>query len=171
MKMRITPLSLVGLLIILGVNAELLFATMTGIVSDNSAAADKVDWQPSLRASTGSAANRKPIEGYQQILARPVFFKSREPYVPPPPPPPPAPPPAVIMPPPPVVIDPGLVLGGIMIKNDVRKAFVFSRAGADGSWTAEGEEFMGWKVRSINGTGAKLEQQGRSIELQLYPPQ
>ncbi len=28
---------------------------------------------------------------------------------------------------------------------------------------------MGWKVISINGTGTRLEQHGRSIELQLYP--
>jgi hypothetical protein len=165
MKMRIAPLGVVGLLVILGVNAGLLMAVATEIRSDRSVAVDKVDWHPSLPASIGSVANRKPIEGYQQMLARPVFFKSRQPYVPPPP----APPPALIVAPPPVVLDPGLVLGGVMIKNNVRKAFVFNRGGAGGTWTAEGDEFMGWKVISISGTGARLEQQGRSIDLQLYP--
>ena len=56
-----------------------------------------------------------------------------------------------------------------MIKNDVRKAYVFSRAGASGAWTREGDEFMGLQIRSITRTGAKLKQKGRSLDLQLYP--
>ena len=56
-----------------------------------------------------------------------------------------------------------------MIKSDVKKAYVFSRAGTNGIWTSEGDEFMGWQVRSINRGGVKLEQKGRSIDLQLYP--
>jgi hypothetical protein len=167
MKLRIAPLGLVGLLTAIAVNAGLLAAIATEVVSDNLAAADKADWNPNLPASVGNIASRRPIEAYRPIVASPVFFKSREPYVPPPP----APPPVMIATPPPVVIDPGLVLGGVMIKDTIRKAYVFSRSAAGGTWTAEGEEFMGWKVRSINGSGAKLEQQGRSIDLQLYPPQ
>ena len=56
-----------------------------------------------------------------------------------------------------------------MIKNDVRKAYVFSRAKAGGVWIGEGDDFMGWQIRSINKTNAQLEQKGRSIDLQLYP--
>lgn len=56
-----------------------------------------------------------------------------------------------------------------MIKNDVRKAFVFSRGGSGGAWIAEGDDFMGWQIRSIDRTSAKLEQKGRSLDLQLYP--
>ena len=67
------------------------------------------------------------------------------------------------------VVDSGLVLGGVMIKNDVRKAYVFSRAKAGGAWIGEGDDFMGWQIRSINKTNAQLEQKGRSIDLQLYP--
>ena len=82
----------------------------------------------------------------------------------------PPPPPAVIAPPPPVVIDPGLVLGGVLIKNGVRKAYVFSRANTGGgAWISEGQDFMGWSIKSVSGAGAKLEQQGRSIDLRLYP--
>ena len=164
MKRRIAPLSAAGLFIVAGVNAWPLAAIAIEVASDSSADADKVDWNLSLSASVGSVANRRPIEAYGQILARPVFFKSREPFVLAPPPPPPAP-----MLPPPVVIDPGLVLGGVMIKNDVRKAYVFSRSNASGAWASEGDDFMGWQIRSINRTGAKLEQKGRSIDLQLYP--
>ena len=108
----------------------------------------------------------KPIDAYREILARPIFFKSREPFVPAPPPPPPV----VAAMPPPVVADPGLVLGGVLIKNGVKKAYVFSRANAGaGAWISEGQDFMGWSITSVSGAGAKLEQQGRSIDLRLYP--
>jgi hypothetical protein len=165
MKWRIAPLGAVGLLIALGLNAWLVTAIATEIVSDRLAATDKANWNLSLSTSAGNVANRRPIDAYKQILARPVFFKSREPFVPPPAPPPPV----LVVATPPMVVDPGLVLGGVMIKNDVRKAYVFSRANASGAWTSEGDGFMGWQIRSINGAGAKLEQKGRSIDLQLYP--
>jgi hypothetical protein len=165
MKWRIAPLGAIGLFIVVGINAWLLTALVTEVVSDNLAATEKVDWQVSLSASAGSVANRRPIEAYGQILARPVFSKSREPFVPVPPPPPPA----VKQTPPPVAIDPGLVLGGVMIKNDIRKAYVFSGANTNGLWISEGGDFMGWELKSISGTGAKLEQNGRLMDLQLYP--
>ncbi|HXO69416.1 MAG TPA: hypothetical protein VN838_10680 [Bradyrhizobium sp.] len=166
MKLRIAPLGAVGLLIVLGLNVWLLTAIAVEIGSDDPAASTKADWNPGLSTSVGNAADRRPIGAYTQILAHPVFFKSREPYVPPPPPPPPV----AIAPPPPMVVDPGLVLGGVMIKKDVRKAYLFGRAGASGAWTSEGDEFQGWRVKSITRIGVKLEQNGRSIDLQLYPP-
>jgi hypothetical protein len=165
MKWRIAPLGAVGLLIVLGLNLWLLTAIATEIVFDIPAAIDKVDWNLGLSASVGNVANRKPIEAYRQILAHPVFFKSREPFVPTPAPPPPNP--VLIATPPPV--DPGLILGGVMITNDIRKAYVFSRSNASGAWASEGDNFMGWQIRSIDRAGAKLEQRGRSIDLQLYP--
>ena len=165
MKWSISPVGAAGLFIVAGINVWLLTAIVIEIVSDSQPAADKVDWNLSLSALVGNVANRRPVEAYRQILARPVFFKSREPFVPAPPPPPPV----LIATPPPTVVDPGLVLGGVMIKNDVRKAYVFSKAGTNGAWTGEGDEFMGWKMTSINRTGAKLEQKGRSIDLLLYP--
>ena len=72
--------------------------------------------------------------------------------------------------PPPVAVDPGLVVGGVMIKRGLSKAYLFSKAGSCGAWAGEGETFQGWKVKSVKSTGVKLEQTGRSIELSLYPP-
>ena len=119
-----------------------------------------------MSSSGEKVAAAKPVDAYREILVRPIFFRSREPYVPAPPPPPPA----VAAMPPPVVVDPGLVLGGVMIKNGVRKAYLFSRANiAGGTWISEGQDFMGWSIRSVSGADAKLEQQGRSIDLRLYP--
>lgn len=164
MKWCTTPLGAIGLFILVSINIWLVISIATVIMS-NDLAADRVDWNVNLKASVGSVVDRKPIGAYQQILARPVFFKSREPFLPSPPPPHPAMKAAPV----PVAIDPGLVLGGVMIKHDIRKAYVFSKANVGGLWISEGSDFMGWELKSINGGGAKLERQGQSIDLQLYP--
>ena len=165
MKWRIAPLRAAGLLVVLGINAGLLASVVTLATSDGLDTVDKIPWSVDLSGSVASAANRKPIEGYGQILARPAFFKSREPFAPAPP----APPPVVAAVPPPVVVDPGLAVGGVMIKNGLSKAYLFSKAGAGGGWAGEGETFQGWKVTSVDRSGVKLEQSGRSIDLLLYP--
>ena len=165
MKLRATPVGAVGLVAAFAVNAWLFSVIVTELGSDAQAIPEKADWHVNLAAADSTIANRKPIDAYPQILEHPVFFKSRAPFVPPPPPPPR--PPAIV--PPTAAVDPGLALGGIMMNKNVRKAYVFSKAGASGAWTSEGDEFMGWRVSAINGSGAKLEQSGRSIELLLYP--
>jgi hypothetical protein len=126
---------------------------------------DKVDWNADLSDSVAGASGRKPLEAYGEILAHPVFFKSRTPFVPD------SPKQITVAaaPPPPVVVDPGLAVGGVMIKNGLNRAYLFSRAGQGGGWASEGEMFQGWKVTVVDKTGVKLEQGGRSIDLQLYP--
>jgi hypothetical protein len=165
MKWRVAPVRVIGLVVVLCVNAGLLASVATQLASDGSAVADKIDWNVNLTGSVANATNRRPVESYGQILARPVLFKSREPFVPPPPAPP-----AVTVAPPPVIVDPGLAVGGVMIKRGFSKAYLFSKAGSGGAWAGEGETFQGWKVKSVKSTGVKLEQTGRSIELSLYPP-
>ena len=165
MKWRIPTLALMGLVMACAVNAGLIVAIATELVSDPFTELEKANWKPNVSSSIVDAANRKPIGAYAQILARPAFYKSREPYVPPPP----LPQPVMAAAPSPMIVDPGLVLGGVMLKSNTKKAYLFTRSSTEGAWTAEGSEFMGWKVRSISGTGAKLEQSGRSINLQLYP--
>lgn len=46
--------------------------------------------------------------------------------------------------------NPGLAVSGVMIIVGLKTAFVCSRGGANGAWIKEGEDFMGWKVVSIN---------------------
>jgi hypothetical protein len=120
-----------------------------------------------MSKSIDPATIRKSIESYPLTLAHPVFYKTREPFVPPPPAPP-APPPKVV-PPAPVVTDPGLILGGVLTNPNVRKVFLFSKADPHGSWVNEGESFMGWRIQSVGASSARLQQQDRIVELQLYP--
>ncbi len=164
MRWRVAPLRVAGLLIVLGVNAGLLASVATQLASDGSTTAEQTDWNVNLTGSVANPTNRRPVDSYGQILARPVLFKSREPFVSPPPTPPP-----VTVTPPPAVADPGLAVGGVMIKNGLSKAYLFSKAGQGGAWTGEGDTFQGWKVKSVKSTGVKLEQTGRLIELSLYP--
>ena len=164
MRWRIAPLRAAGLLAILGINTGLLASVVMLATSEGMAPADKIPWSVNLSDSVANAANRKPIEGYGQILARPVFFKSREPFVPAPRAPLP-----VLVTSSVATVDPGLAVGGVMIKNGLSKAYLFSKAGAGEGWASEGETFQGWKITSVDSSGVKLERGGRSIDLQLYP--
>jgi hypothetical protein len=164
LRLQLAPLPAVGLLTIVGINGALLAKVTMQVISDDPVVADSVNWNAHLPGSIANAAGRKPIDAYRQILAHPLFFKSREPFVPAPPAPPPAP-----AQPPAVVVDPGLVVGGVMMTSALSKAYLFSRAGPSGTWISEGEMFQGWRVKAIDKSGVRLEQGGRSIDLQLYP--
>jgi hypothetical protein len=56
-----------------------------------------------------------------------------------------------------------------MTNRHLRKVYLLTKANPAGSWLAEGESFMGWKIQSVDASSAKLQQQDRTIELQLYP--
>ena len=58
-----------------------------------------------------------------------------------------------------------------MITGGAKKAYLFRKSDRAGSWLAEGEEIMGWKVQAIDSGGATLQKDGRNIELPLYTPQ
>lgn len=105
----------------------------------------------------------KPARAYAETLAHPVFYKTRAPYVPPPPPPPVAPQVGPL-----ASMDPGIVLGGVAIHGNLKKAYLYTKAGPQGSWVTEGETYMGWKIGSIEPGSATLQQAGRTLELQLY---
>lgn len=121
--------------------------------------------RPSLpEQTTGSA---KPIDGYREILARPLFSKTREPFV--------ARPAAAIVPQPPNLrppplppADPGISVAGIMISGITREAYLVKKPSSRGTWVREGAEFMGWTVQSISAGIATLQQSNRTIELRLY---
>ena len=120
-----------------------------------------------LSAANEPAARARPIADYHQTLARPLFSKTRAPFVPPPPPPPvQAPKPA---PPAPVFVDPGFSVGGLIISGMIRKAYLMKKPDSHGVWVREGDDFMGWKLRSITASAATLQQNDRTLEVRLYP--
>ncbi|WP_311976463.1 hypothetical protein [Bradyrhizobium aeschynomenes] len=161
-----TPLA--GVLALL-VGLDLLFgawlATLVG--GGEAPGARRAAWEAPVVRTMAGVAERQPLQTYAEILAHPVFQKSREPFVPPPPPPPPSTP---VIAPPPVVVDAGVLVGGVMINGGTSKAYLLSKVGGGaGSWVTENETFQGWRVTSIDASGVRIEQAGRAIELQLYP--
>lgn len=164
MKLRLSPLALLSFVAMGCVDVWLLTVALGTFANDDEVPTGKFEWSSRLSTSGSGMPDVKPINAYNEILLRPVFFKTRAPFVPPPPPPPP-PQAAIPRPPPP---DPGLVLGGVTIARGIRKAYLMSRAGPGGTWVSEGESFMGWKVESVSATGTTLQQQDRTIELELY---
>jgi hypothetical protein len=170
MTLRIAPLAAAGLLALASLNAWSFSSLVGEILNDDQQGAEKSEWRPQLSTPADDKGVQKPIEDYSLILAHPVFFKSREPFVPTPPPPP-APVKAAPAPPPPVV-DPGLVLGGVMAIGHLRKAYLLTKANPAGSWVSEGDTFMGWIIRSVDphkGAGA-FKSQTRRPSSQPHKP-
>lgn len=167
MRMRIAPLAAIGLAALAGTNAWLLTIVVADLAGEEPAAIAAPAWNPKLSGTGDELAAARPIDAYRQTLAHPVFFKTREPYVAPPRPV--APTPAALPKAPPVIVDPGLIVAGIIIGHGVRKAYIHGKTDPHGSWVAEGESLTGWKVEAIDADGVKLHQQDRTIELQLYP--
>jgi hypothetical protein len=117
---RISPLAAAGLLGLAAIDTWLAAIIAADIGASDQAATPQIQSTLRLTPSTDGAPSSKPIDAYGQILAHPIFYRTREPFVPPPPvaPKPVTPP----VPPAPVYTDPALVVAGIMIDRGVRKA-------------------------------------------------
>ncbi|WP_316205385.1 hypothetical protein [Bradyrhizobium sp. SZCCHNS3004] len=163
--MRVTPTAnvlaaLTCLNLLLGVKL-----VMLGLGED-SIGSQQATWDAPLPRSIAGAAGQRPAEAFAEIVTHPVFYKSRQAFVPPPP----APPPAPVVHGPVVPADPGFLVAGVLLKQGVSKAYLLSRAGSGGgSWVGEREIFLGWQVKAISSSGVKVEQGGRLVELHLYP--
>jgi hypothetical protein len=166
-RARIAPLATAGLLALASLNAWSLTSLVGEILDGDQPGPAEVEWRPQLSTSGDDMGGQKRIEDYSLISAHPIFYKTREPFVPPPPPSPA--PPKVVQAPPAAPVDPGLILGGVMTTGHLRKAYLLTKANPAGSWVAEGDNFMGWIIKSVDSSSAKVQQQDRTIELQLYP--
>lgn len=147
-----------------GVNVWLLLATVQQVMSADQVETAQPGWTPQLPRLEDAQALTTATAAHREILVHPIFSRSRAPYVPPAPPAPKSGPP-----PPAVFIDPGLVLGGVIVNGTVKKAYLFQKTNQSGAWVAEGDEFVGWRVQSITPEVARLEKETHVIEVRLYP--
>jgi hypothetical protein len=169
-QLRISPLAMVVLLILAGLNVLAIAWLMEVWPASDAIEVAPAPWAPGkiAAAETGLPA-QKNRNVYPATLTRPIFFKDRRPYAAPPPPPPPPPAPVVVAPPPPpVVTDPGFKLAGIAITDERKLAFLTLPSEGAGNWVSEGEEIAGWQVQQIFPERVTLQQAGQSIELLLY---
>lgn len=160
-RARTPPLVLLGLALPAAANIWLVLMAAQQATSGDQIAAEEPGWTPRLPSLEDARAQTTAT--YQEILAHPIFSRSRAPYVPSAPPAPkPSPPPAVF-------IDPGLVLGGVMVNGAIKKAYLFQKTDKSGAWVGEGDDFIGWRVQSITAEVAKLQKDAHVIEVRLYP--
>jgi hypothetical protein len=155
-----------GLVALGAVNVWLLTQIFGDFVPGGQAAFETVSWTPKLSTSQDGAMGIKAPRAHDQTLSHPVFFKTRDPFVARPVAPFAATNSAA---PSPVYVDPGLVLGGIVITGSTRKAYIFQKTNPSGNWVQEGDEIVGWKISSVSPGVATLRKDGRDIELLLYP--
>jgi hypothetical protein len=165
MRLRTSPLALGGIAALAAANIWLLSIAIGQIVTDDeTSAADAASWVPRLAKLDAAETQATLAAAHQDILAHPVFSRSRAPFVPAPPPPPKA-----AQPPPTVFIDPALVLGGIMLSGGTKKAYLSQKTSHEGAWVGIGDNIAGWKVESITVEGTTLQKDSHTIEVRLYP--
>jgi hypothetical protein len=163
-RSRTPPLVFFGLAVLAAANALFLIMAAQQTMFEDQVSAEEPGWTPRLPSLEGTRAQSTATVSHQEILAHPIFSRSRAPFVPPAPTAPaPKPAPAAIF------VDPGLVLGGVMVNGAVKKAYLFQKTDHNGSWVGEGEDFVGWKVQSITTEAAKLQKESHVIEVLLYP--
>ena len=165
MMPRLPPMAAICLIGLAAINGWLLLVLADEIGPGASETIDTKEWAPNLTLVGQAIAVRPALDSYKETLTRPIFFKSRQPYIPPPPAP--FAKPAVSSTTKP---EAGLIIGGVIIDRGVKKAFLLSMtANSQGMWVSEGDVFLGWTVRSIDQQGAELQQQDRIVQISLYP--
>jgi hypothetical protein len=127
------------------------------------------DWDPtkSWESEALTVDNRQIV--FSEAVTRPVFQKSRRPFVLPAPPQeqipqasiaaePPQPPPDSSM----------LVLRGVLVSGPQQRVLISSPEHPDGTWLNIGETAAGWTVLAITRNGATLVFGSHRVTLQLY---
>lgn len=101
------------------------------------------------------AASEGLRDGYEAIVRRPLFWRSRQPAA--------APMEAAGLSAPPIV-DLQISLRGVFINGDDARAFMIVPDNPRGVWRKRGEELSGWRVAEILGDRVVLESQaGRQV--------
>jgi hypothetical protein len=124
-----------GVLLLGGVNFALLVIIAQGLLFNTPVMVDRTEWKMDLLTSWERTESKRTINSYKEILARPVFYKDRQPFIPPP----------VATPAPAVaswvvISDPEFIFGGVIITDQTKKVYIFTKANNSGVWTKEGDE-------------------------------
>lgn len=104
------------------------------------------------------------------ITDRPLFSRTRRPFIPLPLAPPPQASVAlkVESPSPEAPQTQNLVLKGVMLNDKNARALIASEANPSGAWIGKGEKIDGWQLNGVGADAVELEQMGRKAALKLY---
>lgn len=119
---------------------------------------------------TGASPLVPGLESFPETLHRPLFSKTRRPFVPVPEP---APMQADVEPPAepaeaPPSQPPDLTLRGIAIEGSSRKALIMSTADPKGIWMGLGERIENWTISGIGREDVILRSEDQELILNLY---
>jgi len=122
-------------------------------------------WAPlSLRAAPLPKATTKPLASYAQILARPVFRRTRKPWSPQR-----SAPAKTSAEPVGKQLDVDISIDGLTMFGRIKRVLVTSKSAPDGVWLSQGAVVEGWTISSIDASGATLKSASGSLRLSLYP--
>ncbi len=134
-----------------------------GVFSTGLAEKDiRADWRPPTLTQYEALA-AKPADADVQTLTRPIFSKTRKPYL------------SKdkkqtsVAAPVPAAAPADLKLLGLAKSKDVQSAFIVSGSTPGGKWCAVGSEIDGWKVTQMQNSEVKLQSGDRTVQLSLYP--
>ena len=105
----------------------------------------------------------QPIR-YVALLERPLFSRTRRPYVPPQLPPAEEPPAAPEV----ILSEPQLTIQGIFIRGEIRQALILSAENPSAVWISEGENISGWMLAEIKPNELILLAGTRRRTIELY---
>jgi hypothetical protein len=114
------------------------------------------------RASSSGTNEVRSRAGFENIVQRPLFSRSRQaPVIAVVAAPPPVPPP------PPVTLDQGITLKGVFMSEGLAKAFLISAQNPMGTWVQADAEIEGWRVVSIKPDEVVLDGQNQKLVIPL----
>lgn len=100
--------------------------------------------------------------GFENIVQRPLFSRSRKLFVA-------AVEPAPALPPPRISLDRGMTLKGVFMSDGIAKAFVVTTQNPVGVWVKVNEQIDGWRVAAVDPEHVVLEGQGEKLMVPLHP--
>jgi hypothetical protein len=137
-----------------------LIVTLAAVASVEMSAVSLPAWLGAPSSASRGAAARSPA-GFENIVQRPLFSRSRQGMSPVAGPVPAAPLPSS-------TLDQDITLKGVFISGPLAKAFLLSSQNPLGIWVQTDEEFSGWKVLAVQPDQVVLQGQGEKRVVQLH---
>ena len=134
--------------------------TTAAVVTVEMSTVSLPDWLGAPSAAARGVAARPPA-GFENIVQRPLFSRSRQGVAP-------ASAPVLAAAPTPSVLDEDITLKGVFISGTLAKAFLLSSQNPLGVWVQVDEDISGWKVVSVQPDQVLLQGRSETRTVQLH---
>ena len=172
MSLRVSPLTAIAIAGLLVLDGMALYGAHRGWENfdagqrNGAARPGEGPWlAPSLAGGPGYRT--KPLAAFAQTSARPIFTRTRRPFVAPVAAQPAAPA-AEPSTPAALAAEPVVTLSAVTIHGQARRALLASKEHPGGRWMSEGDAVEGWAVTAIDADRLTLATGARSLTVRLY---